>query len=780
MDPTTRVTEDITDLNLDREPMEGITSAEPNTTTDSTAPDMSEWTEDQRSLWKLFNDPKNREFINSTPGFRLQYPDEPASNISRKRRPEARTAKVDLKKVATNNNFHNIRPWIDPALIRGSDDQITWEGLTPESAVSKDVIIRNKGRYNNTPEEFSIEMAKLIVQYSNLHDSQAMGDVIRMYMNWFGAYLKGPGCILWKTVYRYDRIRNKQVVHVEDVRFDLKSKTILKDMLAPAVFKSNPDSKKEYNFFNLWWSHEDRNEFENIEYNPIAKLNTSHSNLFNIYNPALSTTRLDLDKYPHAAAYYRCSIFFEHVRQIWCNGNEELYRYTIRLLAYFYQHPELRPDVAIILYGKEGSGKSIIVDIFGQLFGQNYITIDAARFNSQFSAVLDCKLLAFWDEGNITDDKTITALKERITSETLKIIATNIPQRKLITPKQRRAVILGTSNILCGRQGDPTAVAWFKEILSIDPLDLAVCLSRISLNGFDPRDVYKTSTEKQWLRDQLPSVQEFWLDSIKAGCIGNECFWDQNDPNHHVYPRNRFGIFVPKADIYKSYVDWYGLTKESKMVAENEFWKQTRAALGGCIEDGGKKSQSGNRHPTVRIKPDLVNLKKALVDASNQPYLFENIDAMVISKDPLINSALDIRKEVVFSLSQIPIPPERRPMTAPVDQRKVRFQDYSKEASQLIQAVSSILTVDCVYGYVVSDGCQMEFNKNPSPKGHLGGILFLPLAGTPVAFKFIPLAPVYESFTITIHGDDVLLVGPVACKRFYILPQLETEFLFCA
>ncbi|PRP76152.1 hypothetical protein PROFUN_15216, partial [Planoprotostelium fungivorum] len=551
------------------EPMEGITSAEPNTTTDSTAPDMSEWTEDQRSLWKLFNDPKNREFINSTPGFRLQYPDEPASNISRKRRPEARTAKVDLKKVATNNNFHNIRPWIDPALIRGLDDQITWEGLTPESAVSKDVIIRNKGRYNNTPEEFSIDMAKLIVQYSNLRDSQAMGDVIRMYMNWFGAYLKGPGCILWKTVYRYDRIRNKKVVHVEDVRFDLKNKINLKNMLAPA--------QKEYNFFNLWWAHEDRNEFENIEYNPIAKHNNSHSNLFNIYNPGRYLQRNWSERERT-----------EDGKDIWCNGNEELYRYTIHLLAYFYQHPELRPDVAIILYRKEGSGKSIIVDIFGQLFGQNYVTIDAARFNSQFSAVLDCKLLAFWDEGSINDDKTITALKERITSETLKvrpmyketkivdnylrwIIATNIPQRKLITPKQRRAVILGTSNILCGRQGDPTAVAWFKEILSINPTDLAVCLSRISLDGFEPRNVYKTSTEKQWLQDQLPSVQEFWLDSIKAERIGNDSYWAQNDPNHEVYPRNRFGIYVSKTDIYKSYVDWYGLTKESKMVAENEF-----------------------------------------------------------------------------------------------------------------------------------------------------------------------------------------------------------------
>ncbi|PRP75871.1 hypothetical protein PROFUN_15407 [Planoprotostelium fungivorum] len=687
--------------------------------------------------------------------------------------------------------------------------------------------------------------------FISLRDSQAMGDVIRMYMNWFGAYLKGPGCILWKTVYRYDRIRNKKVVHVEDVRFDLKNKINLKNMLAPAVFKSTPDSKKEYNFFNLWWAHEDRNEFENIEYNPIAKLNTSHSNLFNIYNPGRYLQRdwserertedgKDVDKYPHASAYYRCSIFFEHVRQIWCNGNEELYRYTIHLLAYFYQHPELRPDVAIILYGKEGSGKSIIiwcngneelyrytihllayfyqhpelrpdvaiilyrkegsgksiiVDIFGQLFGQNYVTIDAARFNSQFSAVLDCKLLAFWDEGSINDDKTITALKERITSETLKvrpmyketkivdnylrwIIATNIPQRKLITPKQRRAVILGTSNILCGRQGDPTAVAWFKEILSINPTDLAVCLSRISLDGFEPRNVYKTSTEKQWLQDQLPSVQEFWLDSIKAERIGNDSYWAQNDPNHEVYPRNRFGIYVSKTDIYKSYVDWYGLTKESKMVAENEFWKQTWAALGGCIEEE-RKTTAGNRLTSVRITSDSVNLRKALVDTTGQPYLFDNIDAMDISKDPLNNSALDIRREVVFNLSQLSIPFEKRPMAAPVDQRKVRFQDYSK-GSPFIQAVSSILNVDCVYGYVVSDSCEIDFVSNPSPKGHLGEILFLPLAGAPVAFKFIPLAPVYESFTITIHGDNVLLVGPVACKRFYIRPQLETEFLFCA
>ncbi|PRP75159.1 hypothetical protein PROFUN_15965, partial [Planoprotostelium fungivorum] len=126
---------------------------------------------------------------------------------------------------------------------------------------------------------------------------------------------------------------------------------------------------------------------------------------------------------------------------------------------------------------------------------------------------------------------------------------------------------------------------------------------------------------------------------------------------------------------------------------------------------------------------------------------------------------------------QLSIPPEKRPMVAPVDQRNARFQDYSKEGSQLIQAVSRILAVDCVHGYVAGDGCGIDFNKNPSPKGHLGGILFLPLAGTPVAFRFTPLAPVYEPFDITLDGDNVLYVGPIACKRFSIQPARNTEFL---
>ncbi|PRP78463.1 hypothetical protein PROFUN_13640 [Planoprotostelium fungivorum] len=216
--------------------------------------------------------------------------------------------------------------------------------------------------------------------------------------------------------------------------------------------------------------------------------------------------------------------------------------------------------------------------------------------------------------------------------------------------------------------------------------------------GFEPRNVYKTSTEKQWLQEQLPSVQEFWLDSIKAELkdlrdkITPLFYWAQNDPNHEVYPRNKFGIYVPKTDIYKSYVDWYGPTKESKMVAENEFYKQTWGALGGCIEEE-RKTTSGNRLTSVRLTPDSANLKKALVEASGQPYLFDNIDAMDISKDPLNNSALDIQRKDVFNLSQISIPPEKRPMAAPVDQRKVQFQDYSK-GSPFIQAVSSILNVD--------------------------------------------------------------------------------------
>jgi hypothetical protein len=207
----------------------------------------------------------------------------------------------------------------------------------------------------------------------------------------------------------------------------------MKGLLHPSCF-TRPNQEVAYDAWPIWFGSKLRNTFKNIEYNPIPGA-SNNSNLFNLYEPGPYLQR-DFSGMSVSEAYKNCSIFFEHVREIWCGGNELHYIYTRKLLAFYFKRvstvlaylsdfcqPEILPEVAIVLYGKEGSGKSIIVDVFGKLFGPNYTTIDTARFTSKFNSTLDCKILVHWDEGTINDQKTLDMLKNRITAPELNIEA---------------------------------------------------------------------------------------------------------------------------------------------------------------------------------------------------------------------------------------------------------------------------------------------------------------------------------------------------------------------
>ncbi|PRP73228.1 hypothetical protein PROFUN_16914, partial [Planoprotostelium fungivorum] len=90
------------------------------------------------------------------------------------------------------------------------------------------------------------------------------------------------------------------------------------------------------------------------------------------------------------------------------------YSYVSTVLAYLFDccQLEILPEVAIVLYGKEGSRKSIIVNVFGKLFGPNYTTINTAQFTS-----------IHWDKGTINNQKTLDMLKNHIIAPELNIEA---------------------------------------------------------------------------------------------------------------------------------------------------------------------------------------------------------------------------------------------------------------------------------------------------------------------------------------------------------------------
>jgi hypothetical protein len=113
--------------------------------------------------------------------------------------------------------------------------------------------------------------------------------------------------------------------------------------------------------------------------------------------------------------------FLEHVRENICGGNALHYDYLMSWMARAVQQPATQGEVAIVLRGKKGAGKSSLARVFGALFGRHYWAVsNAHHIVGNFNGHLrDCVVLfgdeAFW----AGDRKHESILKALITEDTL-------------------------------------------------------------------------------------------------------------------------------------------------------------------------------------------------------------------------------------------------------------------------------------------------------------------------------------------------------------------------
>ena len=125
--------------------------------------------------------------------------------------------------------------------------------------------------------------------------------------------------------------------------------------------------------------------------------------------------------------------FLDHIKQIWCSGDEALYECTIKTFALYVQRPERKTKICLVITGREGLGKNIITDILrDHVIGKRYVceTPSMAKITGKFNAFVENKLLCVLNEAaNVSSDGAHEAqevLKDRIDAETIPIERKNI------------------------------------------------------------------------------------------------------------------------------------------------------------------------------------------------------------------------------------------------------------------------------------------------------------------------------------------------------------------
>jgi hypothetical protein len=280
----------------------------------------------------------------------------------------------------------------------------------------------------------------------------------------------------------------------------------------------------------------------------------------------------------------------EHIKNIWCDGNEEYYNYTIRWLAQTIQTPWNRTEVALVLKSAEGSGKGIILNHFIStimgLYDQDtgaqgsFRTVKKATdVFGQFTNTLEGCCMLFLDELVWGGDKQASGiLKALITEPTNKIefkgvssyqvrafqnvlIASN---EKWVVPASdntRRYFVLECNNKYSGIQ-NAISKTYFDAILNVPIQDVADFFYQFDLTGFNSKEPPLTEALNEQKKMTMDSSFMWAMDSLK-----DEDSWAEYTGAQPV---------VNKKGIYERYVKWCEEGNLYRTESVVSFWRDMK------------------------------------------------------------------------------------------------------------------------------------------------------------------------------------------------------------
>ena len=181
-----------------------------------------------------------------------------------------------------------------------------------------------------------------------------------------------------------------------------------------------------------WWlEHESRRQYESLVFAPGQEVKDAY-NLWRGFGVE--------------AKEGDCGLYLDHIFHNICNQNQEYFNYLIGWMARAVQCPGEQGEVAVVLRGKQGTGKGWFARIFGKLWGRHFLQVNTAKhLVGDFNAHLrDCVVL-FADEAFYAGDKQHeSVLKGIITEDTLTIMAKGIDMEP--APNYLHVIMASNSN----------------------------------------------------------------------------------------------------------------------------------------------------------------------------------------------------------------------------------------------------------------------------------------------------------------------------------------------
>lgn len=231
-----------------------------------------------------------------------------------------------------------------------------------------------------------------------------------------------------------------------------------------------------------------------------------------------------------------CSLFLEHLQENVCGGNESYFNYLIQWMARGVQFPASAGEVAIVMRGGKGVGKSIVSKIYGKMFGRHFLHIaNPSHLVGNFNAHLRDVIVLFADEAFFAGDKRHeSVLKMLITEDCIPIeakgvdvemypnyvhmmMAANDPHVIRASGDERRYFVLEVSDNkkqnkkFFGQMIDQMKTGGYEALL--------FHLQGIDLSEFQVREVPQTEALQEQKLLSMSIDEEWWYRKLQNGRV---------------------------------------------------------------------------------------------------------------------------------------------------------------------------------------------------------------------------------------------------------------------
>lgn len=268
---------------------------------------------------------------------------------------------------------------------------------------------------------------------------------------------------------------------------------------------------------NYWIGHRARQQYDYIKFMPDG----APKNIFNLWRG-----------FAYAPRQGDCSLYLSHLFENICQKNEEYYNYLINWMARGVQRPATQGQVAIVLRGGKGTGKSLMATVYGRLFGRHHLHIsNPSHLVGNFNSHLKDSIVLFADEAFFAGDrKHESVLKMLITEDTIPIeqkhvdvepypnyihliMAANDPHVIRATGDERRYFVLEVGSDQ--QQNSEYFVALMAQMEAGGYEALLFMLQNVNISEFQVRDVPQTEALQEQKQLSMNSDEEWWFRKLQ-------------------------------------------------------------------------------------------------------------------------------------------------------------------------------------------------------------------------------------------------------------------------